>query len=92
MSKESLAWLVLRVIGLVLLGFALLQLSYLPGSFLVLEAIRETTQNMGRVSGAEARVFSNLVNAIILLALSVYFLRGGSRVHRWLMREGKSHE
>lgn len=92
MNKESLAWLLLRVIGLVLLGFALLQLSYLPGSLAVLEVVRGKTQDHGIVSGAEARVFSNVVNAVVLLALSAYFLRGGSRVHRWLMREGKSRE
>lgn len=55
-----------------LLGRALLHLNYLPGSLVFLDVIRGTTQNFGRVSGAEARILSNVVNASILLVLSAY--------------------
>ena len=94
MSKESAAWLVLRVIGLLLLG----QTLYL----LVAASVHVVTaEKMGSIAGdlaaqAERQALRAWVDTGVVLAqatltgaLSFYFLRRGKALHKLLMKEAE---
>jgi hypothetical protein len=91
-SKESAAWLVVRTIGLVLVGeacfllygvgaqaFALIKLEQIDGA-LTSAADREALRVWVDVAITTAQV-------LIIGLVAFYFLRKGKAVHRMLMRE-----
>jgi hypothetical protein len=92
MTKESAAWLVIRTLGLLALGEALLKLVNVAAELLV---VQEFYGIQGAVAASvERQIFQSWVSvgmyfaqAVFFSALSMYFLRKGEAVHRLLMRE-----
>ena len=94
MNKESAAWLVLRVIGLLLLGQTF---------YLLFEAMVHvvTAEKMSSIAGSLAEQAErqamrawvdtgvSLAEALVTGALCFYFLRRGKTLHKALMREAE---
>ena len=92
MTKESAAWLAVRIIGLLLLGEALLLLVNVATELLALQKFY--AMEASAAANAERYTIQSWVAAGLYFAevaffslLSVYFLRSGHAVHRLLMRE-----
>jgi len=92
MTKESAAWLSIRLLGLLLFGYTLLLLVEVVGEAFVLAKLYAIEGSLA--AQAERNIVSAWVTEVLLLAqaiassvFSFYFLTRGSAVHRWLMRE-----
>jgi len=92
MTKESAAWLTIRIFGLLALGEALLMLVNVAAELLVLQKFYSIQGTVA--ANIERQIFQSWVTlstyfaqAVFFAALSVYFLRKGQAVHRLLMRE-----
>ena len=92
MTKESAAWLAIRIIGLVSLGETLLLLVNVATELVALQKF------YGMVDPAAANIERYIIQSWVMAGLyfaeaaffaglSVYFLRKGQAVHRLLMRE-----
>ena len=88
MNKESAAWLVLRVIGLVLLLFAFIQLYEFVLNVLAVWINYETSAPVDGTLRLVILSWAPAVNAIALLSGAFYFLRYGTLVYGLIMKEG----
>jgi hypothetical protein len=88
MTKHEAAWLVIRTLGLLALAGALMYASsllyivYLFGS----GALKDLSQDIGR----QMDFYTTLPRAIacvVFLAVGIYLLKGGSKLHAVIMRE-----
>ena len=92
MDKESLAWLVIRVIGLLLLGGAIFHmvtmiLNFILNTILVTSIIDLSESIEGDTIRLPTLRWDSLVYGLLLLPPAFYFLRYGTTVHRWLVKE-----
>jgi hypothetical protein len=95
MSKDSAAWLAIRIMGLLLLGEALLFLfSAISQVLVALKAASITSESLASQAtrvAIHAWVDAGIASAetITIGLLAVYFLRGGKAIHKLLMRESR---
>ena len=92
MSKDSAAWLAIRIIGLLLAGQTLLFLCDLSAQFIDLAKLYSIGGSLA--SEAQKQIIRTWIDAgiafvemVVFGALSCYFLRRGKTIHRLLMRE-----
>ena len=92
MTKESAAWLAVRIIGLVALGEALLLLVNVATQMFALQKLY--SMEGPAAANQERYIIQSWVaaglyfaEALFCGAISVYLLRNGRVVHRLLMRE-----
>lgn len=88
MQKESIAWLIIRTIGLLFLcAFAIKFYSFLTGlAFIynIYQPISDATGDTLRLVNVDWRPIFDVIS---YAALSIYFLKHGQLAHRWLLRE-----
>jgi hypothetical protein len=94
MTKESAAWLVLRVIGLLLLGQTLYLLFAASVHVMTAEKMGSITGTLAEQAERQAvRAWVDtgmaVAQAILSGALSFYFLRKGKVLHKLLMKEAE---
>lgn len=92
MDKGSLAWLVIRVIGLLLLGGAIFHmvtmiLNIIVNTILVTSIIDSSESIEGGIVRLPTIRWDSLLYGVLLLPIAFYFLRYGATVHRWLVKE-----
>jgi hypothetical protein len=92
MTKESASWLVIRVIGLAMLGYCVMLLVDIASQLLVLQKLYTIEGSLAakaeqNIVSAWVRTGFTSVQLMVAALLSFYFLRRGRTVHRWLMRE-----
>ena len=98
MTKESAAWLAIRLVGLLLLGQSLYFVFSSAVSFLTLDTLKSIAESEiiadtvklkadRQLRRAQVDVGIMLVKAFVVGGLAYYFLRGGKAVHAMLVRE-----
>ena len=92
MTKESGSWLVIRTIGLVLAGQALLLLYGVCVQIVVASKLDAIGGSLAAAADREALRFwvntaISALQTVVLGVLAFYFLCRGKVVHRMLMRE-----
>lgn len=87
MTKQELAWLVVRSFGIYFLLNAILELFALAG-VLYVRVDSEAAALLGN-SASRTLLLSSLLKLISHFVLSVYLLRGGGILFRLLSRESK---
>ena len=88
MSKDSAAWLVLRVVGLVLLIAGAIQLyTFISNviAYLVISSVVAEEPGTLRLVNLS---WDSMIHAIWLGIAAVYFLRYGALMHKVLVNEG----
>ena len=87
MQKESIAWLIIRTLGLLFLcAFAINTYHSLTGiAFIVIyQPISYEAGDTLRLVNVD---WTPIFKAIFYAVLSIYFLKHGQLAHRWLLRE-----
>lgn len=86
------AWLIVRFFGLISIAIGLYQLyEFAVDLSHVLAQTSSTTSENETLRLVNLR-WEPFVGFVFWGVLSVYFLRFGTTVHRWLIREGNSNE
>lgn len=88
MQKEALAWLIIRTIGLVLLGLALFQLFTFMLNAVFVMSVGSSNVVEGTIRLPNLQ-WDPLFYGGLLLFIAVYFLRQGATIHRWLLKDGR---
>lgn len=88
MQKESAAWLIVRTFGLIFLCISLYQ-----GFNFFIEAFVSISQWINNAhSGQNSQIpilrLEPFFSFVFFLSLGIYLLRRGTKIHRWLIREG----
>jgi hypothetical protein len=89
MSKDQAAWLVLRTIGLIILLAGLFHLYHFMMNLLAVLTIPGELTSDGRTLRHVNLRWDPFLHFIALSAFSIYFLRYGRVLHRWLLREDR---
>lgn len=88
MTKENLAWLLIRLIGVVLLIFSLYFI-YQFAIYLLVYLSIEPSVTVGTDGVKTIRLrninWTPLTNCVFCIASSIYFLRRGSLVHKLML-------
>ena len=88
MHKKSTSWLIVRILGLISLAIASYQLyEYLVNVSMVVAQLNSGIPLEGTLRLINLR-WDPFVGFIFFSALSLYFLKFGSKVHGWLMSAG----
>ena len=90
MSKESAAWLVLRVIGLIFLMCGIIQLyDFALNAFSVIVISNMEQPENGTLHLVNLR-WDPVLHTIFLISAAIYFLWYGTFFHRLLTKEGST--
>lgn len=84
MTKENLAWLLIRFIGVILIIFSLYYIYQLAIYLLVYLSI-EPSVTVGTAIHLKNINWTPLTNGVFCFASSIYFLKRGSFVHKLLL-------
>jgi len=92
MQSESAAWLIIRTLGLILFGFSFFQIFEFIMNLIFIALCQPpvlvvATPQTIRLPNLR---WDPVIYAIVFGALSIYFLKYGATVHKWLIKTGKA--
>lgn len=90
MHNESLAWLVVRTLGLLSLCLSAYKAFYFSVNLTFILMYEPSPPPAGDTIRLPGLNWEPLVESILMLGLAIYFLRAGKLVHGWLVREGRN--